>query len=334
MSKDWEQYKEEVLKDYESHPIEKGDREAFLKIIAKKYKVKETTVWNRICSLRKKRKAQQLKFFSFNLGKFGNYSREGVINEINKLEKHYNKVKGKLRGDWPYLLDQLYLVVTEANNFNKKEINKIEKFYKDYNNQFQPVTKELQQAKAAAQLTQDDNKRKNIHPIKVTSNILLDENGKSLEFKPIELVDNNKLLTFCNTQYKRRKKIKKNGGMRRIHQALAELLNTTEATVCTRYYETKRNVNQQKNIQTCKDKMYKNALEENDLIKSQLSEAQSRIITLQEERNKLQKEILDLRMSEGKYVQQTNELTKLIEKLKRNPIVKFAYTLSKLGGQR
>ena len=128
--------------------------------------------------------------------------------------------------------------------------------------------------------------------------------------------------------------MKKNGGMRRIHQALAELLNTTEAAVCTRYYETKRNKGIQKTLLDRKEKEYKELKEKSDRIEEQLSEAQSRIITLQEERNKLQKEILDLRISEGRYVQQANELTKLIEKLKRNPIVKFAYTLSKLGGQR
>lgn len=341
MKKNWEQYKDEVLQDYENQAKKngRGDREAFLKITAKKYKINETTVWNRICSLRKKRKAEQLKKIKeekFDLGKFGIFSREEMIKQIDRMEKHNKKVNGKLRGDWINFLNQLRSTITKENGFDVKQAAKIDKILQDYNLMKLSQTKakevannlpsyindipELGPKPNISQIIKNEPRRYEIinHELRNNKQELLDVN-KALW----EMIDPYKLVRFCNKQLELQQKRKSLGGMKLIFKTLSQIFNQKEDTISARYYSTRKN----SSIKLTKI----------DTLENELSRYSGTIIMLEDKISNLEKEKFSIQehtqaISKEYFLleNENKELQITLNKLKQNPLVKLSLLIESI----
>lgn len=349
----------DLLKEYLNWMDKYSDRPGFLQKYSRKTGLSKSTIWNRICYLRKNLSQQEIinkrttaeendpqvpqtLFYVKELNK------HLTITQIKKQRARIERQKkktSKLSILWE-MLDKEISKIEKSSLYKQaekqveglnEEIDKFTQRQKDYTEkQVKETAKQLniplkEKKSTSMNLTQHEVTDKR-NAIKITSWVLLDKNGKEgLEFKPFDLVDTQKLIKFCDEQLKIRKEKGLKGGMRIIHRALADLMNTTEDAVSARYYEGRRRKDEQKEIaQAVADKIkekYDELLQEKEKYDKQLKDKEEENRFLRHEMNKAREEVEEKR-------NKTNELLVLIEKLKRNPIVKFAYTISKLGGHK
>ena len=346
----------DLLKEYLNWMDTKNDRPRFLQKYSRKTGLSESTIWNRICYLRKNLSQQEIinkriiaeendPQVPQTLFYVKELNRHLTVTQIKKQRARIERQKKKtpkLSILWE-MLDKEISKIEKSSLYKQaekqveglnEEIDKFTQRQKDYTEkQIKETAKQLnislkEKKSTSMNLTQHEVTDKR-NAIKITSYVLLDKNGRGgLEFKPFDLVDTQKLVKFCDEQLKMRKENNLKGGMRIVHRALADLMNTTEDAVSARYYEGRRQKDKkadetiyrikelEKQIITLtekSDKQLKDKEEENKFLRYEMNKAREEV---EEKRNK------------------TNELLVLIEKLKRNPIVKFAYTISKLGGHK
>lgn len=334
----------DLLKEYENtvEYRKKGSRKKFLNRLNKELNLSKDLIWNRICYLKKLRKTHKItkeENSSQTLFFIKGLNRYLTVTQIKKQRARIEKQKKKTPKFsilWQELdkeiskleKSSLYKEAEKQVEGLNEEVDKFTQRQKDYTEKQLNIS--LKEKKSTSMnLTQHEvTDKRNV--IKITSQVLFDKNGQNLEFKPFDLIDKQKLVKFCDEQLKIRKEKDLKGGMRIIHRALADILNTTEDAVSARYYEVKR--------QFGKVNKEVDKLEE---LTNTMNELKDAVIVLTTERNdlkieldKTKTELLETRISEGRHIQQTNELSRLMEKLKRNPIVKFAYMISKLKGNK